>query len=155
MSKYYAGRPRTTTPSDEELEALGEEMLAWIDAQDEILHLSQWYTIEKGFLYNEWKAFIQKPTFLPYYEIALKKMGLQYIKKDSPIEPALKQRWQRVYFKDLREQEDQDKDDDVKRQKDVAAASTTTVELKLDKMTQEIAEARAALAKRRASESLS
>lgn len=110
------GAPRKTSFPPEEMVKLGEEMLEWIDSQEEVLHLSQWYTIEKGFLYSEWKAFIQLKEFLPYYEIALKKMGLQYIRKDSPVEPSLKQRWQRVYFKDLREQEDQDKEDDIKRE---------------------------------------
>ena len=62
-----AGRPRTTSFSVEEMIALGEEMVAFVKKNKKtILHLSEWYTIEKGFIYREWKTFIQKEEFLPY-----------------------------------------------------------------------------------------
>lgn len=101
------GRPRTTAFPPEEMIALGQEMVEWIKVNNP-LHLSEWYTIEKGFLYEEWKCFIQIKEFLPYYEISLKLVGKQYLDKQSNIRDGISQRWQRVYFKDLKDQEDQD-----------------------------------------------
>ena len=75
-----AGRPRTTSFSEDEMIELGIEMVDFVRKNKKtILHLSEWYTIEKGFTYNEWKTFIQKPEFLPYYEQALKIVGLKYV----------------------------------------------------------------------------
>lgn len=105
--KNPVGRPRVTSFTTEEMIALGEEMLEWIKKNNPI-HLSMWYTVEKGFIYKEWKAFLQIPEFLPYYEQALRLVGTQYLRKDSDVEPSLKQRWQRVYFKDVKDQEDED-----------------------------------------------
>ena len=102
------GRPRTVSPPPEDFIALGEEMLDWLDKHPETLHLSEWYTIHKMYTYNQWKQFIAKPEFHPYYETALKIVGKHYLNKDSPVNPSISQRWQRVYFKDLREQEDED-----------------------------------------------
>lgn len=141
---HPGGRPRTLTPSDEDLIKLGEEMLEWVDSQENILHLSEWYTIHKKFTYCQWKAIIQKPQFVPYYDEALRKVGLQYLRKDSPVEPSLKQRWQRVYFKDLKEQEDQDKDDDIKRQSTLASQAGAEYEDKLMKIAAQLQAAREA-----------
>ncbi len=110
-----AGMYRTTSPDPEEMIALGEEMIAWIQVNPEILHLSQWYTIHKGFIYNEWKAFIQLPEFLPYYEKALKMVGVKYLDRDSNVREGSSQRWQRVYFADLREEEEATKDAEAAR----------------------------------------
>lgn len=98
-------RLRVICPTPDEMEKLGQEMVQWCQENDPI-HLSQWYTIHKGFTYNEWKNFIQREEFIPYYEIALKIVGLKYLAKDTNIEPSLKHRWARVYFKDLKEEED-------------------------------------------------
>ncbi len=114
-----AGAPRKTSFSPEEMIALGEEMVKWVKENDPI-HLSQWYTIHKMFLYKEWKTFIQRAEFIPYYEIVLKMVGMKYIDgKSKDIKDSLCQRWQRVYFKDLRESEDEDLDRAAQRQKEV------------------------------------
>lgn len=99
----YSGRPRKTSFTEAEMIALGEEMILWVKKNSPI-HLSQWYTIEKGFIYREWKTFIQREEFIPYYECALKLVGMNYL--DGTIKESLAQRWQRVYFKDLKEEED-------------------------------------------------
>ncbi len=100
-------RPRTTSFTPEEMIELGEEMIKWVKEHDPI-HLSQWYTIEKGYTYNEWKQFITKPEFHPYYEKALKMVGMKYLDGESKkIKQGIAERWQRVYFKDLREEEDE------------------------------------------------
>jgi len=103
-----AGRPRTTSFSEEEMILLGQEMVNWVTLHlNDVYNLSDWYTVEKMFTYKEWKAFIQKPEFLPYYEKALKLVGKKFLAKDSPIEPSIKHRWGRVYNKDLKEEEDE------------------------------------------------
>lgn len=100
------GRPRTVSLAPEEMIELGEEMIAWV-AENKPLHLSQWYCFEKHFTEKQWDTMQQAPEFFPYYEHAIKLVGLQYISKHSDVEPSLKQRWQRVYFKDLRREENE------------------------------------------------
>lgn len=104
--KKQRGAPRTVSLSDDGMSALGKEMVDWVKSHPDTIHLSQWYTIEKGFTYNQWKTFITIKSFFPYYEQALKIIGIKYL--DSTINSSISQRWQRIYFKDLREQEDED-----------------------------------------------
>ena len=110
------GRPRQFSFPPEQMIELGKEMVAYVKQnKNTILHLCEWYTIEKGFTYNEWKNFIQKEEFFPYYEQALKIVGLKYVDKTSNVREGISQRWQRVYFGDLKEQEDQDATDNELR----------------------------------------
>jgi len=111
---HPGGRPRTVSFSEEEMIDLGKEMVEWVK-QNDPLHLSEWYTIEKMFIYEEWKTFIQRKEFIPYYQRALKIVGKNYLHNNGKVNPGISQRWQRVYFKDLKEQEDQDLDDAAKR----------------------------------------
>jgi hypothetical protein len=104
-----SGRLRTVSFADDQMIELGEEMVSFvIKNKKTILHLSEWYTIEKGFTYNQWKTFIQRDVFIPYYEQALKIVGLKYVDKKSNVRDSISQRWQRIYFGDLREGEDAD-----------------------------------------------
>lgn len=120
------GRPRTVSFSDEEFEILGEEMVKWVtENYDYALHLSDWYTVVKGFTYNQWKTFLQKEAFLPHYEKALKIVGRKYLDKNTNIRDGISQRWQRVYFKDLREEEDDTADQEVIRKKAIEASDTS------------------------------
>ena len=112
-------RPRTTCPPDEELDALGQEMLEWIENND-CVHVSDWYCIEKMIDDNTWDQMIEKDVFRPYYKKAIKLVGRKYLKEDTGIEPRIKDRWIRLYYKDLKKQEDTDKDEDIKRQKTLA-----------------------------------
>ena len=51
-----AGAPRKISFLPEEMILLGQEMVKWIEErQDKVLHLSQWYTIEKMFTYKQGK----------------------------------------------------------------------------------------------------
>lgn len=103
-----AGTPRTISFKPHEMESLGKEMIEWLQINEKkVLHLSEWYTIHKGFTYNEWKTFIQRDEFIPYYEQALKIVGRKYLDKTSDVREGISQRWQRVYFKDLRDEEDE------------------------------------------------
>lgn len=117
-----SGAPRTVSFSEEEMIELGKEMVQWVKEHPDILHLSEWYTIEKMFIYKQWKCFIQCPEFLPYYEVALKMVGRKYLDKDSNVRDGISQRWQRSYFQDLTEREDREKQEDIMRQKELASA---------------------------------
>lgn len=100
------GTPRTVSFDRDEMIALGEEMVKWVINKTP-LHLSEWYTTEKMYTYNQWKTFIKRPEFIPYYEKALKIVGKQYLDKTSNVREGVSQRWQRVYFCDLKEEEDE------------------------------------------------
>lgn len=101
-------RPRSVSPPPEGMIAWGEEMVKFVKDHPDILHLSEWYTIEKGFTYNEWKTFIVKEEFFPYYEQAMRIIGLKYLDKASKVRDSISHRWQRIYFPDLRQSEDED-----------------------------------------------
>lgn len=101
-----AGRPRTISLSPEEMEELGLEMVEWVKKNDP-LHLSQWYCIEKGYTDKEWDTMHVCPEFFPYYEQALKIVGLKYLDKNSNVRDGIAHRWMRVYFKDFRDREDE------------------------------------------------
>jgi hypothetical protein len=104
-----SGRLRTVSFPDEQMIELGQEMVEYVkNHKKTILHLCEWYTIEKGFTYKEWKTFIQREVFIPYYEQALKIIGLKYVDKNSNVRDKISDRWQRIYFGDLREGEDED-----------------------------------------------
>lgn len=96
------GRPRTTSFPPDEMIKLGEEMVEWVKKNNPI-HLSQWYTLEKGFIYNEWKKFIEKEEFRPYYEIAIRYTGIKYL--NGTIDKGIANRFLGVYFSDLRDYE--------------------------------------------------
>lgn len=112
------GRPRTVSFPPDDMVKLGEEMLEWIVNHPDILHLSQWYTIEKMFTYKQWKVMKDIPEFHPYYEKALKMVGIKYLDRESNVREGASQRWQRVYFGDLREEEEETKDADTERKKE-------------------------------------
>lgn len=100
------GAPRTNSPSPEEMVELGKEMLAWV-YENNPLHIKQWYSIKKGILYKDWKAMIQLSEFLPYYEQAVSYVSLQYLDKTSNIRDSVSHRFLRVYFKDVKDEEDE------------------------------------------------
>ncbi len=133
------GTPRTVSFSPDEMIALGKEMVAYVNKNKKtILHLCEWYTIEKGFTYNQWKTFIQKPEFIPYYEQGLKIVGLKYVDKNSNVRDKISDRWQRVYFGDLKEQEDIDANDNELRKASSLKGEARAVEQERQKVLEEV-----------------
>jgi|SRR6185503_364925 len=133
------GAPRTISFSPDEMIELGKEMVSYVTKnKKDILHLSEWYTIEKGFTYNEWKTFIQKAEFVPYYEQALKIVGMKYVDKNSNVRDGISQRWQRVYFGDLKESEDADMDAEAARRALALKSETKAVEEEKQKVLESI-----------------
>jgi len=132
-------RPRVFSFSEEEMIELGKEMVAYVKKNKKtILHLSEWYTIEKGYTYNEWKNFIAKAEFFPYYEQALKIVGLKYVDKSSNVRDGISNRWQRLYFGDLREQEDQEADANELRKASSLKGEARAIEEERQKVLEEV-----------------
>ncbi len=131
------GRPRTVSFSAEEMIALGEEMIEWIKTNKPI-HLSMWYTQEKDFTDEQWDTFRKCPEFFHYYTKALKLIGYSYLDKDSNVDVRLKDRWQRVYFKDLKHQEDQDANDNELRKAAALKGEARAVEQEKLKVIEEV-----------------
>jgi hypothetical protein len=100
-----AGAPRVWSLPPEDMIKLGEEMVAWVE-ENKPVHLTQWWSIHKKFPERHWVAMQQMPEFVPYYQRAMHLIGMQYLLKNSEVEPYLKARWLRMYFKDLRQVED-------------------------------------------------
>lgn len=110
-------RPRSVSLPPEEMINLGKEMVEWVIRNNPI-HIKQWYSIEKGFLFSEWDTMQQCPEFFPYYEQAMNLVSLNYI--NGTINPSIAQRFMRIYFKDVRLQENEDLDAAAKRSKEIA-----------------------------------
>jgi hypothetical protein len=133
-----AGRPRTSTPPPEEMILLGEEMVAWVK-KNKPLHLSHWWSIEKFIIQKVWDTMSVAPEFLPYYELALKIVGQQYLDKRSNVRDSISHRWQRVYFKDLRNSEDADFDAEAARKASSLKNEAKAIEEERQKVLEEVA----------------
>lgn len=132
-----AGRPRTVTPPPEEMIQLGEEMIAWVK-KNKPLHLSQWYSIEKFITDKVWECMQVAPEFFPYYELALKLVGQQYLDKRSNVRDGISHRWQRVYFKDLKKIEDADAEAEALRRASSLKNEAKAVEEEKQKVLEEV-----------------
>ena len=63
------GTRRTVSPEPEEMIKLGEEMVKWCKDNDP-LHITEWYCVEKGFTDKEWDTMIRREEFILYYQQA-------------------------------------------------------------------------------------
>ena len=65
------GRPPNLFSTEEVIE-LGKDLLAWIEssAGKETLIWVDWYYNKHNMFRHDWKSLIQRPQFLPYYELA-------------------------------------------------------------------------------------
>lgn len=100
------GRPPNCGFTNDELLALGEELLLWMGQMDEaakeIVHLSEWYSEIRQIPRSQWKSIIQRDCFLPYYERALNWMGVRLLKNKS-LPTAYGSRFLGIYFTEVRE----------------------------------------------------
>jgi len=130
-------RPRTASLEPEEMIKLGEEMIEWV-IENKPIHLSMWYTQHKDITDKDWDAMRQIPEFLHYYNKALKLVGYAYLDKDSKVDTRLKDRWQRVYFKDLKKQEDQDASEENKRKMDILQFMQSLKEKEVENLSEDL-----------------
>jgi hypothetical protein len=113
------GQRRTVSPKPYILEKLGMQMVEWVKANMP-LHLSEWYLLETDFTEEEFRLFVKKPEFKRYYDQARAIIGKQYL--DGTVATPIALRWQRVYFRDLRDEEDQTNEIKAKVQLEVQKA---------------------------------
>ncbi len=99
---HAGGRPRTTTPTPEECEELGKDLLKWATEEDGIL-FGEWWGLKHFMTRKVWKALIETPQFLPYYHLAQNAMAKKSI--DGTMEKSFGHRYIRLYDRDLVEEE--------------------------------------------------
>jgi hypothetical protein len=133
-----AGRPRTVSPPPEELEELGIEMVKWFEIHPEALHVSEWYCLEKGFTETAWETMVKRSEFVGYYERAKRIVGKKYLDKTSNVREGVSQRWQRVYFKDLRDEEDETANAEAARRATALKTEAKAIEEEKQKVLQEV-----------------
>jgi len=97
------GRPRTVCPDDEELIALGEDLVQWA-ALPESTRFCQWYT-SKWYIESDWDSFRIKDVFFPYYERARTLLGDKYI--NGTVNPSIAQRFLRIYTPEVKKDENE------------------------------------------------
>lgn len=108
---HAGGRPRTQSLPPDQMIELGKEMVEWVKKHNP-LHLKQWYSMQKHIVRKQWRAMKDIPEFLPYYEEALSIVSLNYI--NGNINSSIAQRFLRIYFDDLKDQEDEDKREEIR-----------------------------------------
>lgn len=102
--KGPGGAPRTVTPPEEEMIALGKEMIDWV-SRNRPLHINQWYSVHKGILWETYKEYCRRAEFAPYNERALAIIGENYI--NGTVNASIAHRFMRHYFKDIKEDENE------------------------------------------------
>jgi hypothetical protein len=132
------GAPRTVCPECDEMIELGKQMVKWIKDNPDALHVSAWYSCEMFITRKTWDTMIDKEEFIPYYEQALSLISQRYLHKDSNVRDGISQRWQRSYFRDLKKNEDKDKDDDVVRQQTLTNAVPEDVKFQTQAMNDQV-----------------
>ena len=100
------GRPRTTTPNDEELIELGKDLLQWATEETDELRcrFPEWYCLKQGFIKKQWDLMLQKETFRSYYEMAQAALAKRYM--NGTINPSIAHRFLRIYTPEVKDDED-------------------------------------------------
>lgn len=104
------GRPRTSSPTKEELIELGEDLVKWASKKPDKgeaprLRYCDWYT-EQGFVRSQWENFKDKPEFSWYYQRAQSILATKFI--DGTVNSSIAHRYLRVYDPHLKNSEDDD-----------------------------------------------
>jgi hypothetical protein len=88
---------------------LGEDLLSWMkkkdESKEEVVHLSEFYSEEKGISPSYWKDNLaDRECFRSYYERALVWMGKKLL-KNKRLSPTYGSRFLGIYFKEVAEYE--------------------------------------------------
>lgn len=115
MSKLPVGRPPELIP-DEALDELGRDLLHWLDndGKDEVFFHPWFYDI-KGMFRGDWKALIKRTGFVPYYEVARKKISNNLMRSKN-IPQSYGNRYLGLYDDEVRDDEESVKDKDAERE---------------------------------------
>jgi hypothetical protein len=117
IQKRPVGAPRTLSPPPEDMIVFGEEMIEWIKS-NKPLHIKEFYARYKGLSRNTWQGLIKLKEFVGYYELGLDLISTNYI--DGTINPSISHRFIRHYFKEIKEEETEQKEEDHQYQKKLA-----------------------------------
>ena len=112
----YALKPRPQRKfTDDEVIAFGEDLLDWVDNQgkDQFMFVD-WYYNRHRLFRSEWKTLIQRVCFLPYYEIARKKLTSNIV-KNKEIAQSYGNRYLCMYDDELHGFEEDNKDKESER----------------------------------------
>lgn len=100
------GRPPKEGYSEQEVIALGEELLAWMRACDankdcDVVHLSEFYCEIKDIVPSYWdKCITKRACFSGYYEKALRWMGKRLLKNKN-LPTSYGNRFLPIYYKEV------------------------------------------------------
>ena len=127
-----AGRPRTSSFEKEEMINLGKELVQWVTEEtDEFRFLfSQFYSIKMGILRKDWKAMVQAPEFLPYYEQAQAALALKCL--NETVKEGFGHRYLRLYDRELVEEENEQKKFESELRKKENSTQTVPEDYKKD-----------------------
>lgn len=126
MARHYAVKKLVGTKpklhNDDEVIRLGKDLVAWLDdpkgGKEEMFFVG-WYFDRHGMFRGDFKALTHRTLFLPYYEIALKKI-VRNIVKCKEISQSYGNRYLAMYDYDLRsfEKEVREEEAAIKRLKE-------------------------------------
>lgn len=105
--KHPGGRPRTITPPKDYIIQLGEEYLEWLEEHPEAVHHTEFYSIEKRILRDQWDDICETQEFKGYYEQARNILAKRHM--TGAVKEGIAHRFLRLYLKDLRDEENADK----------------------------------------------
>ena len=99
------GVPRTVCPNDDELIALGKDLVRWAGEETDELRISydQWYCVLHGIREQDWELMLVKPAFASYHKTARSLLSMRY--KNGTVNTSIAQRFLRLYCPDLRKEE--------------------------------------------------
>lgn len=134
------GRPRTSSPSKEELIELGKDLVQWASQHTKKgeplrVRFCDWYT-DQGFIRKQWEDFRDKPEFSWYYEKARSLMATRYI--DGTVNQSIAHRYLRIYDPELKDSEDCDADADADRKARALMSETAAIEEKKREVLDEV-----------------
>lgn len=138
-----AGRPPELF-SDEEVIELGKDLVSWLegDGKEEFM-FEDWYFKKHNMFRSDWKSLIQRLKFLPYYEIARKKITTNMV-KNKDIAQSYGNRYLGLYDNDVRDHEKEiaKEKNEAEKKSDI----TETAALMITNLTNELAKARTEIA---------
>lgn len=126
-NKNAVGHGRPKDIPDEEVIQMGIDLLKWIDQveklpkeqYDQILHLSIFYRVEKDLCRSEWKTYIARCCFFPYYEKAMEWLANKLM-MNKIIRESYGNRLLGMYLKDLNEFEREAKKFEYQLKKEIS-----------------------------------
>lgn len=112
------GRPPNFYTIEEVIE-LGKDLVSWVESSEgkSTLIWVDWYWDKHNMFRPDWKALIQRPEFLPYYQLARQKLARNIVLNDN-IPQSYGNRYLNLYDDSVLEHEEAAKDRDATRGKD-------------------------------------